>query len=131
MEEACQGGSPTPTGSRTPPVLVGVGEKEREGEGEAKGGCTPCPIRTRGGVPPSFWPLSSIPVWPNKAHILPGEFPQLSGTPKKIPESLGTFPMSEYSRPIYRSLRFGHFETPRHVSDLIWDSELSSVHQNS
>ena len=25
--------------------------------------------------PPSFWPLPSIPVWPNKAHILPGEFP--------------------------------------------------------
>ena len=71
-----KGGSPTPTGSRTPPSLVGVGEKERGGEEEGKGGCTPCPIRTRGGrVPPSFWPLSSIPVWPNKAHILPGEFP--------------------------------------------------------
>ena len=43
---------------------------------------------------------------------------------RKIPESLGTFPMSEYSRPIYRSLRLNHFETPRHVPDLIWDSEL-------
>src|SRR3954470_17891073 len=32
--------------------------------------------------------------------------------------------MSEYSRPIYRSLRLDHFETPRHVSDLIRDSEL-------
>ena len=28
-----------------------------------------------GCAPPSFRPLSSIPVWPNKAHILPGEFP--------------------------------------------------------
>ena len=28
-----------------------------------------------GRMPPSFWPISSIPVWPNKAHILPGEFP--------------------------------------------------------
>src|SRR3954467_10292826 len=32
--------------------------------------------------------------------------------------------MSEYSRPIYRSLRLDHFETPRHVPDLIRDSEL-------
>ena len=32
--------------------------------------------------------------------------------------------MSEYSRPIYRSLRLDHFETPRHVPDFIWDSEL-------
>ena len=32
--------------------------------------------------------------------------------------------MSEYSRPIYRSLRHDHFETPRHVPDLIRDSEL-------
>ena len=32
--------------------------------------------------------------------------------------------MSEYSRPIYRSLRLDHFETPRHVPDLIRDTEL-------
>ena len=32
--------------------------------------------------------------------------------------------MSEYSRPIYRFLRLDHFETPRHVPDLIRDSEL-------
>ena len=43
---------------------------------------------------------------------------------RKIPESLETFPMSEYSRPIYRSLRLDHFETPRHVPDLIRDSKL-------
>ena len=39
--------------------------------------------------------------------------------------------MSEYSRPIYRSLRLDHFETPRHVPDLIRDSELPAVHQNT
>ena len=50
---------------------------------------------------------------------------------QKIPESLGTFPISEYSRPIYRSLRLDHFETPRHVPDLIRDPELPSVHQNT
>ena len=43
---------------------------------------------------------------------------------RKIPESLRTFPMSEYSRPIYRSLHLDHFETPRHVPDLIRDFEL-------
>ena len=43
---------------------------------------------------------------------------------RKIPESLGTFPMSEYSRPIYQSLHLDHFETPRHVPGLIRDSEL-------
>src|SRR3989337_3824845 len=46
---------------------------------------------------------------------------------RKIPESLETFPMSEYSLPIYRSLPLGHSETHRHVHDLIRDSELPSV----
>ena len=39
--------------------------------------------------------------------------------------------MSEYSRPIYRSLHLDHFETPRHVRDYIQDSELPLVHQNT
>ena len=43
---------------------------------------------------------------------------------RKIPESLRTFPKSEYSRPIYRSLCLDHFETPSHVPDLIRNSEL-------
>ena len=60
MEEARQGGSPTPTGSRTPPFLVGVGEKERGGEEEGKGGRTPCPIRTRGGLRASFLSASLL-----------------------------------------------------------------------
>jgi hypothetical protein len=42
---------------------------------------------------------------------------------RKIPESLGTYPTSEYSLPIYRSLPLGHSETPLHVHDLIRDSE--------
>ena len=50
--------------------------------------------------------------------------PRYSG---KIPESLGTIPMSEYNLPIYESLPLDHFETPRHVRDLIRDSEQSSV----
>ncbi len=35
--------------------------------------------------------------------------------------------MSEYSRPIYRFLRLDHFETPRHIRDLIRDSEQPLV----
>ena len=47
--------------------------------------------------------------------------PQYSGF---SPKPLETLLVSEYSRPIYRSLRLDHFETPRHVPDLIRDSEL-------
>ena len=66
--------------------------------------------------------LSSI-TWPMRP-ITSSSYSRNSPVPRKIPESLGTFPMSEYSRPIYRSLRIDHFETPRHVPDLIRDSEL-------
>ena len=38
-EEGGQGGSPTPTGSRTPPFLVGIGEGK--GEGERRKGAPP------------------------------------------------------------------------------------------
>ena len=70
-------GSPTPTGSRTPSFLVGVGEGGKEGERRKERGATPLvQFGLEGGcAPPSFWPLSSIPVRPNKAHIFPGEFP--------------------------------------------------------
>ena len=47
-----------------------------------------------------------------------------------VPISPGTFPVSKYSRPIYRSSCLDHFETPRHVRDHIRDSEKTSVHQN-
>ena len=120
---ARQGGSPTPTGSRTPPFLVGVGEKERGGEGEGKEGCTPCPIRTRGArlLPFGLSPL--FPYGPIRPIYSPANS-RNSPVLRKIPESLETFPNSEYSRPIYRSLRLDHFETPRHVPDLIRDPEL-------
>ena len=56
-----------------------------------------------------------------------------SGNPPVLqfsPKSLETLPVSEYSRPIYKSLCLDHFETPRHVRDHIRDSEQTSVHQN-
>ena len=104
-------------------VLVGVHQEGRKGEGiggegEVAGPLFPSPIRTRGeGGAAAFF---LFPVKPIKAHYFSRNYPVL----RKIPESFGTFPMSEYSRPIYRSLRLDHFETPRHVPDLIRDSEL-------
>ena len=78
----------------------------------------PSPIRTKGeGGAAAFF---LFPLKPIKAHYFSRNYPVL----RKIPESFGTFPMSEYSRPIYRSLHLDHFETPRHVPDLIRDSEL-------
>src|SRR3954465_10248888 len=107
-------------------VLVGVHQKGGKGEriggeGEVAGPLFPSPIRTRG-----EGGRSSIFLFPLKPIKAQYSFPysRNSPVPPKIPESLGTFPMSEYSRPIYRSLRIDHFETPRHVPDLIRDSEL-------
>ena len=65
-------------------------------------------------------PPSPFPYGPLRPNTNSRNSPVL----RKIPESLGTFTMSEYSRPIYRSLRLDHFETPRHVPDLIRYSEL-------
>src|SRR3989337_1421507 len=96
-----------------------------EGEGRKRALPFPSPIRTspsgRGAA--TLEAFLSFPVWPIKAQYEFRNSPVL----RKIPESLGTFPMSEYSLPIYRSLPLDHFETPRHVRDLIRDSELSSV----
>ena len=80
---AHQGGSPTPTGSRIPPFLVELGalpsnRSRREGKGKEK--------RRKEGAPPlplvqfrlsiGGRSLSSLfPLKPNKAHLLPGEFP--------------------------------------------------------
>ena len=62
-----------------PPFLVGIGfveggEEEREEEGGPAP--SPCPIRTKGGrgARPISGHLSSLPLRPTKAHILPGGF---------------------------------------------------------
>ena len=65
-------------------------------------------------------PFSPFPYGPLRPNTNSRNSPVL----RKIPESLGTFPKSEYSRPIYRFLRLDHFETPRHIPDPIRDSEL-------
>ena len=73
-----------------------------------------------GGARATTW---SFPLRPIKAHCF-FLVSRNSPVPPKIPESIGTFLMSEYSRPIYRFLRLDHLETPRHIPDLIPDSEL-------
>src|SRR4051812_47078306 len=75
-----------------------------------------------GGRPPLAQPPLSPrgPLWPITSSGVPVTPPALRFSPK----SLGTIPMSEYSRPIYQSLCLDHFETPRHVRDHIRNSKL-------
>ena len=125
--------SPTPTGSRIPPFLVQLGvlpssRSRSQGKGEEKRrkeGAPPLPLVQFGLIIGGRAAcLSLSPLKPNKAHILLPPYSRNSPVLRKIPEPLGTFPMSENSRPIYRSLRLDHFETPGHVPGLIRDSEL-------
>ena len=99
----------------------GKGEKWRR---KGEGGRTPNPLSNsdwawEGRAPPP----GSFPLRPVKAQYF-SPYSRNSPVLRKISESLGTFPNSEYSRPIYRSLRLDHFETPRQVPNLIRDSEL-------
>ena len=64
---------------------------------------------------------------PNKAHTFAGGCPEPLSVTQYIPGTPGTLPVSEYYRPIYEYLPLDHFETPRHVRDLIRDSEQHSV----
>ena len=96
----------------------------KRGRGRRKGGLRPLSNSDqRGGAVLLPFGLSLFPYGPIRT-IYSQANSRNSPILRKIPESLGTFPNSEYSRPIYRSLRLDHFETPRHVPDLIRDSEL-------
>ena len=129
-DEARQGGVLLLPGVGLPPFPCPSRRGGRKGERRGrKGGAPPlppCPIRTRpwGGARPALGSPSLFPAGPNKAQYFSPANSRNSLLLRKIPESLGTFPNSEYSRPKYRSLRLDHFETPRHVPDLIRDSEL-------
>ena len=106
------------------------GRKERERERE-RGAVppSPSPIRTppREGARPLLAAALSLPPGP---IIPPGGSVNPPGTPVNS-ETFHNTSGVEYSRPIYQSLCLGHSETPRHVRNLIRDSELPSVHQNS
>ena len=110
---------------------VGVGlllGGERSGEGEGKGGAAPPllvqfgPGGRRRAAHPGFPSLSPLrPIWPITS---PEGVPVTLRHSGFIRNFSRTLPVFEYSRPIYRSLRLDHFETPRHIPDLIRDSEL-------
>ena len=111
-----------PSPSRIPPPTWNRKrgrEKEKEGRGRPLSLVQFRPVHGEGALPP-LKPFSPFPYGPLRPNTNSRNSPVL----RKIPESLGTFPISEYSRPMYRSLCLDHFETPRHVPDLIRDSEL-------
>ena len=83
-----------------------------------------------GGARPALVASPLFSLKPTKAHMY-SRIPVTPPVLRKISGSLGTFPMSEYSLPMYQPLRLDHFETPRHFRDHISDSELPSVHQNT
>ena len=90
---------------------------------------------------PSFHHLLGRPIWGAHQPLVAGVFPLLAhkahifcrGCPEPLPVTRyvpgtpRTLPVSEYYRPIYESLPPDHFETPRHVRDVIRDSEQHSV----
>ena len=132
---ARQGGSPTPTGSRTPFFPSWNRRRgERGGRGEGKGGALPPSLVLfglgRGGARGPLLPPSLFSLEAHVGPITPRGVPVISRYSGKMPISPGTIPMSKYRLPIYRSLCLDHFETPRYVRDYIRDSEQTSVHQN-
>ena len=109
------------------PTRRGKGRRRREKE---RGALPPfpSPIRTRGGGRAALpWPALSLSTKAHVAHLVPPGFlipPRHSDNYPVTPETL---PVSEYHHPIYQSLPLDHFETPRHVRDLIRYSEQHSV----
>ena len=68
------------------------------------------------GLPPLF-PMA------HEGPVVPPGVPMT----RYVPGTTETLSVSEYYRTLYESLTLDHFETPRHVRDLIRDSEQSSV----
>ena len=113
----------------TPPGnLMGLlghrGERGKERE------AAPPPLVQLGlglGAPPHVAAYLS-PLWPNRPINFPGGGgPVASQYSEKSPNLNGTIPVSVYNLPIYQSLPLDHFETPRHVRELIRDSKKTSV----
>ena len=70
-----------------------------------------------------------VPPLAQYAHIFAEGCPKPLPVTRYVPGTPRTLPVSEYYRPIYEFLPLDHFETPRHVPDLIRDSKLPLVHQ--
>ena len=132
---ARQGRSPTwtpsPSRIRPPPLSFPPPERiGRRGRGKGKGGAAPSSLSYsdslgggRAAIPTGF-PLSPLgPCWPNNSPGGSDNLPVL----QNLSETTRTIPVSECNLPIYESLPLNHFETPRHVRDLIRDSEQPLV----
>ena len=95
-----------------------------------KGGVAP-PSLNQFGLPPCGGGGGLVPCGqgslPPMAHIFPPGVPVTPPVLWYVPDTLRTLPMSEYHLPLYQSLPIDHFESPRHVCDLIRDSEQPSV----
>ena len=135
-KEGAPRGSPTPTGSRTP-FFPSWSRRRGEGGGreEGKGGRRP-PLLVlfglgRGGVRGHLLTPFLFSLRAHEGPITPGRVPVTPRYSGKMPISPRTLPMSKHRLPIYQSLCLDHFETPRHVRNVIRDSEETSVHQNS
>jgi hypothetical protein len=109
-----------------PPFLFTGGGKGKGEERKEGGRIPPFPFPIRpasiGGATPCGLLCS-----PLMAHIFPPGVPVTPWYSDKYPIQSETLPVSEYYHPIYQSLPLDHFETPRHVRDLIRDSEQHSV----
>ena len=127
-----RGGSPTRTPSpiRPPPSFFRRGKGGRRGRGRRKGGPRPLPLSNSdspwGGTPPPCG-MPCLSPMAHEAHYFPQGVPVTSWYSDKYSKHFRTIPVSEYYRPIYQSLPLDHFETPRHVCDLIRDSEQTPV----
>ena len=135
LKGARQGGSPTPTGSRTPFFPSWNRRRgERGGRGEEKGGRRPPSLVLfglgRGGARGPLLTPSLFSLVAQVGPLTPRGVPVTSRYSGKMPISPGTLPMSKHRLPVYQSSCLNHFETPRHVRDHIRDSEKPSVHQN-
>ena len=121
---------------RSPPFLISEGGR-KEGRGERKGGSYslylfPPPLLLSPLRPAHMGRTSPLGSgmsrpWPNKVHIFAGGCPEPLSVTRYVPGTPRTLLVSEYYRPIYEYLPIDHFETPRHVLDLIRDSKQTSV----
>ena len=112
------------------PLLLSEGERGKKREREKERGCPPALVQfglPMGGRAPPLVGCPLYPLWPKLAHYFPRGVPVTPRYCDKYPKRPETIPVSEYYHPIYQSLLLDHFETPRHVRDLIRDSEQTLV----
>ena len=106
---------------KCPPLpCINKGEGKREEEGR-KGEAESLPFLSLfSSFLPPYFGLHGV-------HQPPWGRPEPLPVTRYVPGTPRTLPVSEYHRPVYESLPLDHFEMPRHVRNLIRDSEQHSV----